>query len=217
MHKCLAAFYSAHKDGQPEPSAEELQAVFSDTWDQGLDDEVPVLFTTRETPGKLKDTGVAIAAAFHEYAERPHQVVGVEEPFSIELTDERTGEVLPRFVGFLDAVVRDQDGTYAALEHKSGARKWSPSRVGQDLQLSAYSLALGYQGLGDDARLRVQVLTKTKTPELQVLDVVRGERDHQDFLETASGVVAAIRANIAYPVRDWPCQSCPYASRCVAG
>ena len=84
----------------------------------------------------------------------------------------------------------------------------------ENLQLPVNSLALRYRGLNGVARLRVLVLTKNALPELQVLNVVRGERGHQDL---ATSMVATIRVHLSCPVRDWPCGSCPYASRCVAG
>ena len=216
IHRALAAHYKALMVDEEPPGAEELQAVFSDSWDADLEGDTPVLFSDKESPDKLKDAAVGMLAAFTEKVERPHRVVGVEEAFSIELVNERTGEALPRFTGVLDAITQDEGGDYHILEHKTAARRWSKSRLDRDLQLSAYSLAARYQGLGD-ATVDVQVLLKTKVPDVEVLHATRTDRDRQDFIDTAAGVLTAVKAGVSYPVRDWWCSGCPFQSRCLTG
>jgi hypothetical protein len=68
-------------------------------------------------------------------------------------------------------------------------------------------------GLGD-VRLRLQVVTKTKLPVVQVADLERGPRDEDDFLRTAVGVLRAVDAGVAYPVRGWACRGCQYSYAC---
>jgi hypothetical protein len=65
-----------------------------------------------------------------------------------------------------------------------------------------------------DLVLRIQVVTKAKVPVMQVADVERGPRDEDDFLRTAVGVLRAVDAGVAYPVRGWACRSCQFARAC---
>jgi CRISPR/Cas system-associated exonuclease Cas4 (RecB family) len=62
--------------------------------------------------------------------------------------------------------------------------------------------------------LRLQVVTKTKVPVVQVADVERGPRDEDDFLRTAVGVLRAVDAGVVYPVRGWACKGCQFAHAC---
>jgi putative RecB family exonuclease len=143
-------------------------------------------------------------------------VLGVEEPFSIELCDPTTGEVFEeRLVGAIDAITEDENGQPHILEHKTGARKRS---FEGDLQGIAYACVVAPAiGLGENLNVRYQLLLKTKVPQLVVQDTRFTSADRRDFVRTVGGVLAAVRSGAFYPRRDWQCGSCPYAGPCLAG
>ena len=217
VHTALALFYQHLMDGQPEPTVEELAASFSDTWTRELDSDIPVLLDGKDTPDSARDKGVAMLQVFHEQAPRPHKVLGVEEPFSIEVIDPRTGTAFSeRLVGVFDAVDQGVDGQLTIREHKSAARRWPQNRIDNDLQITAYHMAAPLVGL-PEATVTLQVLLKTKQPALELYSPTRTDRDRQDLLQVISGVLRSIRAGADYPVRDWWCGGCPYAGPCMAG
>jgi RecB family exonuclease len=97
------------------------------------------------------------------------QVVAVDSAFAVPLVDQATGAVLERdLVGTLDLVERQADGRLVVVDLKTAARKYSDLQVDASLQLSIYSYATAMNGLADeqDLRLRFDVLTKTRQPEL---------------------------------------------------
>jgi len=215
VHEALAQFYTALRDGEDEPTADDLHEVFERSWLAQLDGDLPVLLGDKETPDGLLETARKMLARFLDEAERPVRVLGVEEPFSVEIIDPLTGEILPeRLVGVFDAVVETDRGL-RVLEHKTGARRWSEDRIATDLQLTAYHWVAPQVGL-DGAEVEVQLLTKTKEPKLEVYHPSRTPRDHDDLLRTISGVLTAIRAGAIWPVRDWHCRGCQYAGACIA-
>lgn len=217
IHTALALFYTRLMEGQEAPTAEELADSFSDRWNLELEGDVPVLLDGKDTPDSVRDMGVALVKVFHEQAPRPHKVLGVEEPFSIEVTDPRTSTAFSeRLVGVFDAVVQDDDGRCRVVEHKTASRRWSKTRLDHDLQITGYSLAAPMVGL-PDATVTLQVLLKQKTPALDLYSPARSDRDRKDLLQVISGVLCAIKVGAFYPIRDWPCQSCPYAGPCMAG
>jgi len=217
VHTSLALFYGRLMEGEPEPTAEELEAAFADAWKRELRGGVPVLLDDGETEASAQDKGVKLVRTFHEQAARPYKVLAVEDPFSIQLTDPPNGEVLEeRLVGVFDAVVGDQDQTCRVLEHKTGARRWSEDRIAFDHQVTAYTLAAPLMGFGE-AEVSIQLLLKTKNPALEVLHPTRTERDRRDLLQVIAGVLSAINAGAFYPVRDWHCRGCAYAGPCLAG
>ena len=65
--------------------------------------------------------------------------------------------------------------------------------------------------------LRFQIVTKSKVPTVQVVDIHRDVQDEQDFLRTAGGVLRAIDAGVSYPIRGWQCQTCPFQNACRPG
>jgi len=216
IHTALAFYYSALRRIDPEPGLAELCDVFRGAWAEGLDDGIPVLFGDNEDADKLTDLGVRMLGAFIEKAPLYPEVIEVEMPFSVELADPETGEVLPRLVGVLDAVVREREGGYAILEHKTAAKRWTEDKLAFDNQLTAYSLAAPQLGL-DNATVVVQVLLKTKNPDLVLYRPHRSDADRRDLVDIVRGITRAVRAEAFHPIRDWHCRGCEYASACVAG
>jgi RecB family exonuclease len=118
IHEALAGFYTGLKAGI-EPIAAALQDTFTASWQDQLDQDLPILFGAKESANALADKGRAMLDAFHRETPRPHRVVGVEEPFSVLL--DCPSIVRPsniRLVGVFDAVIQNADGGYAILEHK---------------------------------------------------------------------------------------------------
>jgi putative RecB family exonuclease len=216
IHTALALFYRRLMKHE-EPASEEFEAAFADAWRVELAYPLPVLLDKNETEDRLLDLGVSLVRFFHGNIERPHKVVGVEEPFSVEISNPTTGQVHEeRLVGVFDAVVQDSDGSFRVVEHKTGARRWSEDRLAFDLQISAYALAAPLVGLGD-AGVTVQLLLKTKAPALEVYHPRRNERDKRDLLQVLTGVLTAVHAGAFFPRRDWHCRGCPFAGPCLAG
>jgi CRISPR/Cas system-associated exonuclease Cas4 (RecB family) len=216
LHEALAYFYRGLMETRQEPSLEELEAAFHDAWHHQLDGSTPILFGGKETADTALDTGINLVRTFHEHAPRNHKVVGVEEPFAVEI-QAPTGKVLAeKLVGVFDAVVETTDGNFTILEHKSAKRRYTGARLANDIQVTAYALAAPLVGLGQ-ANVVLQVLLKTKQPALELYNPVRTDQDRQDLLYIITGVMTAIRAGSFYPKRDWWCQGCPYQAQCLAG
>jgi hypothetical protein len=72
LHETLAVFYSALKEKQTEPTADELVDIFADAWHRELkSSNVPILFGDKESADSMTDTGAAMIRVFHAKAERP--------------------------------------------------------------------------------------------------------------------------------------------------
>lgn len=211
VHAALARYYSALRDGTGTPAADELAQTFRDVWQRETESDPPLLLGEHETVVGLTDTGVAMLALFAEQAEIPAMVTDVEMAFSIEVDAEGT-----RLVGVFDAVVRDENGAYRILEHKTAGRRWTPDRIASDLQLTAYTVAAPLLGLGE-ATVDVQLLLKTRKPAFEVLHAVRTDADRRDLVATVAGVTKAVKAGAFYPVRSWACRGCQFTGACVAG
>jgi putative RecB family exonuclease len=216
IHTALAAYFTALRNIDPEPSLEELCDVFRGAWAENLDDGPPVLFGDDEDADKLTDLGMRMLEVFLKKAPLYRDVVEIEMPFSVELSDPETGEVLPRLVGVFDAVVREREGRYAILEHKTAAKRWTEDKLAFDHQITAYSYAADQLGL-QNAQVVVHVLLKTKNPDLVLYRPHRSDADRRDLIDIVRGITKAVRAEVFHPIRDWHCRGCEYASACVAG
>ena len=218
FHGAAAALYSELKATGQFPPRELVVDTFRDAWSRASEDPLP-LQDDEDGPvdfGEVTDKGIEMIEVFHAHVAKTmngHTVEGVEVPFVAALHDPDTGEVLDeQLVGTMDLVLRHGDHCIV-VEHKTAARKWSEDQLAFDLQPTAYKFAPQQAGLGH-VGLRLQVVTKTKVPVVQVADVERGFRDNDDFLRTAVGVLRAVDAGVAYPVRGWACKGCQFADVC---
>ena len=73
-------------------------------------------------------------------------------------------------------------------------------------------------GLVDEAdlRLRFDVLTKTKQPELHRYWTTRDRAAHVPLYRLAAEILAVVDVGVFPPCVGWHCQDCPVRSRCWA-
>ena len=140
-------------------------------------------------------------------------MAAVEQPFEMTMIDPDTGEVLEeKLVGVMDLVLIEDDD-FVLVEHKTAAKKWTLDQLLYDFQVTAYQMAVHEKGR-ENVRLRYQVITKTKSPQVQIEDVMRTDADEDDFRRISLGVLKAIDHGVSYPVRGWQCRGCPYQTAC---
>ena len=128
-------------------------------------------------------------------------------------------EVLDRdLVGSLDLLPRNPDGRLVVVDLKTSARKYTDLQVEASLQLSVYSYAVGLSRFanGGDVRLRFDVLTKTKQPELHRYWTTRDRAANVRLFRLVSEVLGAIEAGAFHPIVGWQCKECPFRSKCWA-
>ncbi len=218
VHVALAAHYSELRTTGVPLRRDLLLDVFRDAWEKFTDGDIPLQQDEdADDPTDRVDQGVSVLDAFAAEAARARRftVEAVELPFTVPLHDPDSGESLEEaLTGVLDLVIRERSRRRrTVVEHKTAARRWSEEQIHHDLQLSAYKLAARAAGMGEVA-LRLQVLTKTKTPAFQVAEVTRDRDAEADLVRTAVGVLRAIDAGVSFPVRSWACRSCPFAHAC---
>ena len=105
------------------------------------------------------------------------------------------------------------------MDLKTSARRYTDlQQVEASLQLSFYSYATGLLGYADpgDVRLRFDVLTKTKQPELHRYWPTRDRAGSVLLFRLAAEVLAAIEAGVFHPNVGWQCKDCAFRSKCWA-
>ena len=207
VHTGLAGYYQALKDGVV-PADEEVVEAVRQSLEEAEKQEPPILLEDGETLADLQATAEALTRTFLAGVERPDEVLAVEAPFYSDLIDPESGEIVEeQLVGYLDAVVRFGDDI-VVLEHKTAARAWSQDQLDFDLQVSLYQAVTGA------AKVRLQVMTKTRVPKLLVHDLVRSEREQREAVVIVCRVLQAIRAGAFWPAPGWACKTCEYRQRC---
>jgi hypothetical protein len=180
-------------------------------------DEIPVLFDDAdENADRFIERAVAMFRKLRESVPRPKEVIGTEIAFETEIVHPHTGKVLPLpVIGALDAIVTEEDGVTSLLEYKTSRSRW-PTASGatvHDPQITLYKNVARQLG-HDDVRLRVIVVTKAEEPQVQRLDIHRGDADEAELAELFFDVHRAIDAGVRHRQRGWACASCAYSGAC---
>jgi CRISPR/Cas system-associated exonuclease Cas4 (RecB family) len=218
FHSALAAFYGEVKVSGAPLKRDLMLDVFRSEWARALDGPVPLQVDEEDdtATATVIDKGISMLHCFAEYAEKSLDGVvieSVEQAFSVEIHDPNTGEPLEeQLVGVWDLVTVEK-GRRVVVEHKSAAKKYAADQLRFDVQPTGYKVAARQAGLGE-VGLRFQVCTKTKVPQMQVVDIDRDAQDEDDFLRTAVGVLRAIDSGVSYPIRGWACRGCQFAHAC---
>ena len=216
IHAAAAAFFRAVGQGE-RPIVEEIQSFFETFWKLETERR-PLRFGERESKDSLLELARRMLAVLCQQFDPRREVVAVEQPFAVPLVDQETGEVLDRdLVGTLDLLERDADGL-VVVDLKTAARKYTDLQVEASLQLSLYSYAVGMSPFaeGTDVRLRFDVLTKTKEPELHRYWTSRDRAANVRLFRLVSEVLGAIEAGVFHPIVGWQCKDCPFRTKCWA-
>ncbi len=217
IHGAIASFFREQQKGQA-PGIEDLQAYFEGSWQLENGHRV-IRYPEKDSKETLLALACRMLEVFYEKQEPGAEVIGVEVSFEVPLIDQETGELLDRpLVGSLDLLERSPDGQLVVVDIKTAARKYTSLQVEASLQLSIYSYATVMNGLADqeDLRLRFDVLTKTKQPELHRYWTTRDRPANLRLFRLVAEILHAIEAGVFHPVVGWHCQDCPYRSRCWA-
>ena len=204
IHEAVAAFYQTRLEGD-ELRPDQMLDVYRDSWGQAE----KVKFFNGDSEETLRHKAEQLIHIFCDAVDPSIQVVGVEEFFELSL------EGLPPFHGYIDLIEQSADGTATVADLKTASKKPSSANVQANLQLTAY--ALGAEVLGfepDYLSLRLDVLLKSKTPEMVRLETIRTEEDRHRFIRLVYGVWNGIEREVFFPRQDWHCSPCAWANGC---
>ena len=149
-------------------------------------------------------------SVFHGAFDPDVQILGIEEFFEMPFDED-----VPPFQGYIDLIEQSADGVVSVVDLKTAARRPTKAQAGSNLQLTAYTLGAGALGFDpEQLNLRLDVLTKTKSPELVRYDTTRTEQERERFVKMVKHVWGAIESHCFFPRQDWHCAQCAWAQTC---
>ena len=212
IHAAIEHHYFELSARNPAPDLDDLLAVYWAAWNGR---RVPdIRFLKGESPDTLAELARRMLAAFLSapIARLEGRVLAIEEKL--------TGPVVlkaPDPLARLDLVVATADAL-AILDFKTSHSRWSLEQLDEHApQLLLYAgLA---QNLAPDlpVRLRFAVLTKTKEPALELLEVPVSEAAVERTRQALRQVWLAMQAAHVHPVPSpMQCVGCPFRDPCGA-
>jgi len=124
-------------------------------------------------------------------------------------------------IGYIDMVADDR----VPVDFKTASRKWTQAQADQSLQPTFYLAGLHYQGFlkASDfpAKFRYIIFTKTKTPDVQILETTRTASDIINMFTLVEACWQAIKNGTFLPTGagSWRCSEnyCDFWERCMGG
>lgn len=201
----IEAYFAAYLAKKRRLPAEALIELFNEQWKKAVDEETrPITYKEGASFETLRQTGISIMTVVAEKLD-PSTIKGTKHAFSLDIPD-----VDVPVIGELDG--REDK---AIVEIKTAARKYSEGQVGDNLQFALYGLYLNDAEAVDATTVRIFVLTKTKSPELQICERKIDHRQDNRTVALIQALWKAIQAGNFYPVPNHLCGYCAYRKNCA--
>jgi putative RecB family exonuclease len=204
IHEAAAAFYQTRLEGDYIRS-DQMFDVYRDAWRK----KEKVKFFKGDSENSLDEKAKLMLTVFHDSVNPDIQVIGVEEFFELPLGG------MPVFQGYIDLIEQSADGMVLIADLKTASKKLSDSNAHSSLQLTAYSAGAEVMGFDlEKLKLRLDVLLKTKNPEMIHHETRRTDDDRNRFIKLLYSVWNGIQQEVFFPRQDWTCNQCAWAKPC---
>ena len=212
FHTAVQHYYEQQLAGQP-VTLDQIRDVFYNAWDDEAGD-IKVRYARNDDEQSIKETGTRMLAAFikSELATLPGSVIAIEETLAGQL-DPRLPDLLMR----IDVAWQDDDGVHL-MDLKTSKSRWSVAKIDESCEQLLLYRVLASQLVPDQPlKLHFGVVTKAKSPAVQMLDVRGDSSRTSDTVNLMLPVWNAMQAGVDFPSPSpMSCATCGYQSRCPA-
>jgi len=193
----------------------ELVEVYHQSWkDEQRDRDIPVRFNKTEGEDELHATAEKMIGAFmtSELAKPEGNLIAIEETLTGQVHED-----FPDLVAWIDVVWQDDSSTHL-MDLKTSRSRWSEAKVRESAdQLLLYQLLASRLAPDQELQLHFGVITKAKSPAVQLLDVPQNGDRASKVVDLMLPVWNAMKAGVDFASPSpMSCSTCPFKSRCPA-
>ncbi len=212
IHAVVEFFFSQQLAGEEEPSLDELLSVYQQSWRDRSEQEVR--FGKTETTNSLHQLADRMLTAFlaSDLTNQEGRILGVEDELRGEMTPQ-----LPDLLGRIDLIL-ETDDSVVVLDFKTSRSAWNDQQAeNQSEQLFLYADLVRRLIPGKRLRLQFAVITKAKSPNVQLLEASFEQSKLDRTKRVFESVWSAIQSGHFYPSPSpMQCPSCGYRNQCAA-
>jgi putative RecB family exonuclease len=214
IHSAIELHHRRQLEGGEQPTLDELLTEFWDEWKARVEESPEVRFGKSESFNTIHDLAKRMLSGFlaSELSEPSGVVIGIEESLrGVLITDQ------PEFLGIVD-LVYELDDKLTIRDYKTSRSKWSQGTAESSAdQLMLYGELAKTMLPDTKLTLEFVVLTKTKSPTIQALQVTVDPRRIERTKRVAELSLDAIATGVFYPNKSpMNCSTCPYRAACAA-
>jgi len=216
IHAALELYFRARLEGLGVTLAALLSA-YHDEWGKRpvtAGAPIPVRFNKNESVDTLHELASRMLTAFlaSPLASPKGTILGIEEELTVSLDPD-----LPDLLAKVDLVTQT-DGALHVIDFKTSRSRWNEQKAeegGEQLILYGVTIARMSMSMGLPVKLHFAVLTKHKTPQVQIIPVAADAERVAAMKQSVGQVWAAIQTANFYPSPSpQNCATCPFRSRC---
>ncbi len=217
VHTAVQHHYEQRLQGQP-TTLDQLRQVFNQAWHDEAD-QVDVRYSKDDDCDTVKDTGARMLEAFlsSDLATPSGDLIAIEETLVGSVHPD-----LPDLMARIDVVWQTNDGVHL-MDLKTSRSRWSASNVNESSdQLLIYQQLAGELSAQQQLHLHFGVITKAKSPVVQLLDVPpapppEGGSRADDVISVMLPVWNAMKLGVDFASPSpMSCSTCGYQSHCPA-
>lgn len=195
-----------------------LLAKFHEEWKRrdGEQPQVPIRYNKGDDENTLFEQAGRMIDAFlaSPLAQPRGRIIAVEEKLR-----GRVLSTLPDVVARVDAIWQDDEALHV-VDYKTSRSRWNEGKVNESAdQLLLYHHMAGSMSRHLDLPIKLHfgVITKAKSPAVQLLDVPVAAGRVRQVISLIEQVWGAIQAGNFYPnPSPMNCSTCPFKSQCPA-
>lgn len=212
IHCAIEEYFRAKLAGEPPLSRETMLAAYHRSWQTC--DMNTVELGKNETLDGLTSLAGRMIDAFLESSltQLEGHILGVEETLRGMLLDG-----MPDLLGIVDLLV-ETDESLTVIDFKTSRSSWSLDHaIDSSEQLLLYCDLVRRMVPGKTLRLKFAVLTKTKEPVIQQIDLPFREEQLNRTKRAVKAIWTAIETGNFYPnPSPMQCTGCSYRNECAA-
>ena len=212
IHAAVEFFFSQQLAGEEALSLDELLDAYQQSWRDRSKQEVR--FAKTETANSLHQLADRMLAAFlaSDLTKQEGRIIGVEEELRGALSPD-----LPDLLGRVDLLL-ETDDAIVIQDFKTSRSAWNEYQAeDQSEQLLLYADLVRRLVPGKQLRLQFAVITKAKSPKVQLLEAKVEESKLERTKRVFENVWSAIQSGNFYPSPSaMQCPGCGYRKQCGA-
>lgn len=219
IHRAVERIHESRLSGEKVPSVVALLKEFEAAWEENAKQKPHISYSKGEDAPALRDLAQRTLSAYRKHVVESRvgrtEVLAIEEPARFQIL--KDGDA-PPIEARLDLVEKSGD-SIIITDFKTSRNSWNDAKIIEHLgQVVLYGHAVMPMVRDFNAKrvvTRFVVLTKGKSPKVQVLEPRPEQADVVRLKETVSDVWGGIKNNVFPRNESWACKNCPFRTVCL--